>query len=112
MKKDRDAGLPASRPTALNAGLKLLSYGDKSAKELLRRLREKGYTEEEAAEAVQKLIEYRYLDDLAFARRIAERFKGRRNKRQLKWEIIRRGVSEDTAEEALKETEDDEDDWN
>ena len=48
---------------AFIAGLRLLSYRDHSEKELVMKLVQKGHKKEYAQNAVQKLKEYRYIDD-------------------------------------------------
>ncbi len=48
---------------AFIAGLRLLSYRDHSEKELVMKLVQKGHKKEYALNAVEKLKEYRYVDD-------------------------------------------------
>ena len=52
---------------AFIAGLRLLSYRDHSEKELIMKLVQKGHKKNYAENAVEKLKEYRYVDDERFA---------------------------------------------
>lgn len=99
-----------TRSPAFDAGLKMLAYGDKTANELWRRLTEKGYSAIEADEVVAKMTEYRYIDDQAFAHRYVEKNKKKKSKRQMKWELLKRGVPDDVADNALQDIEGS-DDW-
>lgn len=89
---------------AFNKACDLLSRRDHSEKELIQKLREKGYAEG-AEEAAEKLCEYGYIDDERFARTYAaelQRVKGF-GKRRILQELFRKGIDREIADEVLDE---------
>lgn len=89
---------------AYNCAVSLLSRRDHSEKELLRKLREKGYSFG-AEEAIEKLLSYGYVDDRRFCRVFAEellRIKGY-GRRRIEQELYKKGVSRDIVNEVLEE---------
>ena len=96
----RDASFKAK-----DAALSLLSYRARTAAELTRRLKRKGYGEEVAEETVDRLGELGMVDDAAFAEsfvrdRVRLRPQGRR---RMKGELRAKGVDAETAEAAIAE---------
>jgi regulatory protein len=88
---------------AREAALALLSFRPRTAAELRRRLAEKEFPAEVAAEVVERLDELKLVDDGAFAEmfvrdRVRLKPKG---KRMLAQELRVRGVDADTAREAI-----------
>lgn len=90
---------------ARDAALSLLSYRARSAAELRRRLRRKGFDEEVAAATVERLDELGVVDDAAFAESfVRERVRLKpRGPRRLAGELRAKGVDEDTARAAIAE---------
>lgn len=89
---------------AYNCAVSLLSRRDHSEKELLRKLKEKGYSEG-AEVAVEKLKNSGYIDDERFCRLFATelvRLKGY-GKKRVEQELFRKGVSRDTVFSVLEE---------
>ena len=89
--------------------LKLLSFKDRTEKELRDRLRDKGYSEGEIEETIEFLKEYKYIDDALYARRFAAdsvKLKGHGPGR-IRTELLRRGIDRDTIEIVLEEMETD-----
>jgi regulatory protein len=90
---------------AKDAALSLLSYRARTAAELTRRLKRKGYGEEVAEETVGRLGELGMVDDAAFAEsfvrdRVRLRPQGRR---RMKGELRAKGVDAETADAAIAE---------
>ncbi len=85
---------------AFIAGLRILSYRDHSAKETVTKLVQKGHKRSYAENAVEKLIEYGYINDERFAQYYAESLiehKGM-NIRAIRTELIRKGISGEIAD--------------
>lgn len=88
--------------TAKERALAMLDRRDYSRAELLRKLREKGEDETEAAEAVDRLVELGFVDDARYApiivRRCAAKGYGPQRVRQ---ELLRRGIPRELWDEAM-----------
>lgn len=94
---------------AFIAGLRLLSYHDSSKKQLCQKLIIKGHKKEYSENAVLKLEEYGYLNDLRFAENQARRLsesKGMSN-RGIKSELLRLGISSEIADITLESLDND-----
>lgn len=61
------------RETIWNETLKILSRTDQSASRLDQKLRKRGYQDAEIATALEKAKNYGFIDDQAYARRVAEK---------------------------------------
>ncbi|MDR1069650.1 MAG: RecX family transcriptional regulator [Gracilibacteraceae bacterium] len=85
----------------LAAALRCLTRRAYTARELMDKLRERGFSEEEAAAAVAQVLEWRYIDDEDYARRYCRLWRERRSRRRIQNEIRRRGVDEDIITAAL-----------
>ena len=91
---------------AREAALRLLAVRPRSAAELARRLRMKGYSAEVAEEVIGRLRELGMIDDAAFAGMVArDRVRLRpQGARRLASELRQKGVDEETARAAIRET--------
>ena len=89
---------------AFNKASDLLSLRDHSEKELLQKLRQKGYAEG-AEEALAKLKDYGYLDDARFAARFAAELRRVKHygRHRIEQELYRKGVSRDVIQATLEE---------
>jgi regulatory protein len=96
--EDRDRGWKAR-----DAALSLLSYRSRSADELTRRLKRKGFEDEVAGETVERLGELRMVDDAAFAESfVRDRVRLRpHGRRRIASELRAKGVDADTARDAI-----------
>ena len=97
---ERDQGWKA-RDAALN----LISFRPRSAAELLRRLREKGFAAEHAEAAAARMAELGMLDDASFAESfVRDRVRLKpHGRRRLQQELRRKGVDPRTAGDAIEE---------
>jgi len=96
---------------AINTAYRHLARSSRSRSELERRLRDKDYPEPIVRQVIQRLEEYRYLDDRAFARqwtrdRLVRRHWG---PSRLRAELQRKGVAKEWIEEAVRELFDEKD---
>ena len=89
---------------AYNKAVDLLSRRDHSRKELLDKLRQKGYGEY-AVEAIEKLNDYGYIDDRRFAQIFAEELVRLKSygKKRVEQELYRKGVERDIICEVISE---------
>lgn len=94
--------------TPLNRALKYLSYKNRSTKEIYDYLEKKNFSEKEINETIQKLNEYKFLDDKNFSEIFIRdrQFKGR-SKRMISYELKQKGVNKDTAQESLETSQSD-----
>ena len=85
------------------AGAAILGRRMYSESELRGRLADRGYTDEEIDEAVEKLKEYGFLDDAAYAAALVERAAAKnQSKKALLFELNRRGIDRETAMDAAE----------
>ena len=91
--------------TAFASAMMLLSYRDRSISEMRKRLTDKKFGPQVVEYAIQRMLEYGYLDDNNFARELAqsqlERGKGRRAAQSA---LYKAGLDAELINEALDET--------
>jgi regulatory protein len=88
---------------AFDRALRFLARRRRSIRETERHLRSKGYPAAVVGPVIQRLREYRYLDDAEFARQWVtdrERFRPRSD-RALRWELRQKGVGASEIDQAL-----------
>ncbi len=95
----------ASTKKTYERALSLLSFRDRSVKELQKRLHEKGVIAEEVTTTIARLQESGLLDDARFA---AERARAgivgkARSRRQIEHDLAQRGVTREVASAAIKQ---------
>ena len=95
---------------AFNKASDLLAMRDHSEKELLQKLRQKGFADG-AEEAIEKLKGYGYLDDSRFALRFAQELQRLKHygKKRIEQELLRKGVSREIVGDTLEQLSFDED---
>ena len=94
--------------TAKDYAAKLLSFCDRSEKEIREKILKKGYSETECEEAIAFCREYGYLDDSRFAEHFvhdAVELK-KLGKARIKMELRQKGIDEETVSEVLETVED------
>lgn len=71
-------------------------------KELIERLTQKGYVKEVAERVIEKLEEYRYIDDKLFAKQFFQS-NGHLSKRVIQGKLIQKGVANDIISDIIEE---------
>lgn len=95
---------------AVGAALNLLARRPRSEREIRDRLRRKGYPPETIDLAMSRLVDWRYVDDSAFARYWVENREANkpRGRRLLEQELRFKGVDRETIRETIEEADLDE----
>ncbi len=95
--------------SCFDAALHFLSYRPRSEKEVRQRLRRRGFNGKVIDEVILKLSERRLIDDAAFSEywRNNRLSFSPRSVRQIKLELRQKGVAAETADDALKDLDDD-----
>ena len=104
MKKKRVRSLisPNSPEKAKEYAFLLLKFRLRSEKELLGRLKQKGFSEESSQDTVNFLKDKQFIDDRVFARGwVASRLKRPFGLRRIRQELARKGLDKQVIEEAL-----------
>lgn len=96
-------GQTKAKQDAVQCVLRLLSYRQRSVKEVEEKLESKGFSPEEIRAAIDYLSRLGYLNDEKFARALVEsRSTGRRwGIRKIAAELISKGIDADTVKQAL-----------
>lgn len=89
--------------SARECALFLLEYSSRTEQEMRQKLAEREYPPEEIDAAVAFLLEYRYLDDEAYARSYISTRSSRKSSRRLRAELEQKGVARDIIEACLQE---------
>lgn len=81
-----------------------LNSRPRTRQEVMRHLKDKGFSEEEILETVKELEEYHYIDDLAYSRMYFEYgFEKGRGRNRIRRELAEKGVSSEIIEIAYDE---------
>ncbi len=103
MKKKQEFD-PASVEAAKKRALWLLDKRDYSRAELLKKLTEKGYAEETAAAAVDRLAELGFVDDARYAPIVVRHYAAKGyGARRVQTELQRRGIPKELWDAAMEE---------
>ena len=86
--------------SAFANGLDIVSISNKTTKELKQKLILKGFSEKVVESAILKLKEYKYVDDLAYAKSFIKTYKGK-SKREIENRLRLKGISNDDLTEVL-----------
>jgi len=87
--------------TALDKALQSISYRMKTEREIRSFLQKKGYLDDVVAFVVERMREYRYIDDAAYAEAYCESEKNRKGRLLIAAELRKKGVSDADMERAL-----------
>ncbi len=94
---------------AISYALKLLKHRARSFREIEKRLKEKGFSENEIRDTIEKLKNYGYIDELEDATNyVKAKSKRGWSRRRIYIELIKRGYSSEIVENALKNYDEDE----
>lgn len=97
MKTDSEDSRRDPRKKAMN----LLLYRDRTEKELLEKLRDAGFSEQEAEEGVRYTASFGYLNDRRYAENYVWFAKEKKSRGRIRRELEEKGIPEEIAEEAL-----------
>ena len=92
---------------ALDKAMTYLTGSVKTKKQVKDYLAKKGYTEELVLKVLEKLEEYRFLNDTAYAERYTEIASSQKGKYLIERELKAKGIDEQTAKKVLQEFTDD-----
>jgi len=98
-----ELALESEKTIALNKTAKYMQSSLKTTKQIRDYLTKKGYEKVTIDYVVEKLKEYNYLDDEAYARSFAKTYKNKYGQYKLKEKLRSKGISENMADESLKE---------
>ncbi len=96
------------RVKARDAALKLLDYRMRTVKEVEEKLKEKGFSSQTIEETVSTLEEYRFLDDVTYAKDYLKGRIAQRGIRVIEQELSRKGVDKEITRELSEDLEDEE----
>lgn len=88
---------------ALDTALTLLSRRILSRYELVQRLEKKGFSEKEIEAALERLIEWGYINDQEYAQAYCLSKRMNYSRKKISYELKGRGIEEDLIEQALSE---------
>lgn len=88
---------------AFNSAISLLSHKMRTKSELLSRLTDKGIHEDAVLAAIEKLMQYGYVDDKAYAKEYVESeiLSGKHGKKVIEYKLKTKGIDDDVIEDAL-----------
>ena len=102
MKSNGGSGQPGTgREAARRKCLALLEYKDRSEQKLREKLKEKGFPEEEADDAVEYARSFGYVNDRRFAENFIRTHCERMSRREMERKLLEQGISSGTIGEAL-----------
>lgn len=101
--KLQEMALESEKTIALNKTAKYMQSALKTTKQIRDYLSKKGYEKITIDYVVDKLKEYNYLDDEAYARSFAKTYKNKYGEYKLKEKLRSKGIADGIAEESLKE---------
>lgn len=93
--------LAGEKQTALDRALSHISASMKTEREIRGYLRRKGYLQDVSDYVVEKMKGYGFLDDAAYARAYAESAGKRKGGRLIRFELKRKGISDEAVDGAL-----------
>lgn len=94
-----EAVFDTEKSVAFGKAVDYLGRGSKTTSQMRKYLAGKGFSAEVTSYVVDKLIDYRYLDDVAYAKAYAEQNAAVKGSKRVKQELMVRGIDVATAEE-------------
>lgn len=92
---------------AFSKAIDYLSVRRRTQREIMRKLKEKGYLPEVIEKVVEKLKEYGYIDDVKFCEQYIETYIDKNGVMKIKSDLLRLGVESSLINEALKQADED-----
>ena len=96
-------GSPEERRKARDKGLYYLQFSDKTESEMRKKLAEQGFSPASVEDAVNFLLEYRYLNDENYALRYMEKNGKKKSRRQIAFELKNKGIPAELVESVREE---------
>ena len=94
--------LESEKATALDKTLTYITATQKTEKQIRDYLYKKGYLKSVVEYVIEKLREYRFVDDKDYAETYAQNAASRKGKRLIKVELARKGIQKEDVESALE----------
>ena len=92
----------SERVRALDKALSFVTKSKKTQKQVKEHLYSKGYTEQTVASVIEKMNDYRFLDDGDYAETYAKSYSKTKGKKLIEMELKKRGVSEEDMSLAIE----------
>lgn len=89
--------------SAFDTAIYYLTFRDRSRKELITKLKEKGYSESEIEDTVEKLLRYGYLNDERYALSYIKSHIQSRGRKRITLELSGKGVDSETTRELFSD---------
>ncbi len=86
---------------AFDIALNKLSKSYKTTKEIIKVLKDKGFVDEIIEKVIEKLVNYKYLDDTEYAKRYVATYSKSCGKKMLKYKLMQKGISESIIDSVL-----------
>lgn len=100
----------SKRYSAFDTAIYYLSFKDNTKKELYNKLIEKGYSEEESEEAINKCLYYGYINDSHYALSYIKSNNRKKGYSIIKRELLLKGIEKETIEDIYSDMELNQDD--
>lgn len=94
--------------SAFDVAANYIAFKDRTEKEVYNKLKEKGYCSQEIDDAIQKLLEYGYINDERYALSYIKSNIGQKGARRIVMELVQKGIDKDVVGEAVASLEIDE----
>ena len=94
-----DAVFDSEKSVAFDKAMGYLGRGMKTAKQMRNYLEKKAYAPEVVEYVITRLKEYRYIDDVAYAKLYVEHNSATKGERRLKQELVSKGIALSLAEQ-------------
>lgn len=88
---------------ARNKALYYLQFSGKTESEMRKKLAEQGFSPASVENAVQFLLQYRYLNDGDYALRYLEKNGKKKSRKQMVYDLRQKGISQEVIENALED---------
>lgn len=88
---------------SFDRALTYLEKGIQTEKGIREYLKRKGYLDESIDKTIEKLLEYGYIDDGIYVENYIKTYENKKGKKLLKFELLKKGVKQETIEEKLED---------
>lgn len=89
--------------SAFDTAVYYLGFKDRTEYEIATKLKEKGYSELDIAQAMSKLIEYGYVDDARYVRAYYKDHSSKKGPKLIKMELANKGIAKDVIADNISE---------